>query len=54
MPRMAPGGEYFDDDRLVLTMAYWLHDIGKVATPLKVMNKATLLGEQFPWSWDAR
>ncbi|HHU76951.1 MAG TPA: GAF domain-containing protein [Firmicutes bacterium] len=42
-------GEYFDDDRLkVLTMAGWLHDIGKVATPLKVMNKATRLGEQFP------
>jgi HD-GYP domain-containing protein (c-di-GMP phosphodiesterase class II) len=41
--------EYFDDDRLkVLVMAGWLHDIGKVATPLKVMNKATRLGEQFP------
>ncbi len=41
--------EHFDDDRLkVLVMAGWLHDIGKVATPLKVMNKATRLGEEFP------
>ena len=41
--------EYFDDDRLkVLVMAGWLHDIGKVATPLKVMNKATRLDEQLP------
>ena len=41
--------ECFDDDRLkVLVMAGWLHDIGKVATPLKVMNKATRLDEQLP------
>ena len=41
--------EYFDEDRLkVLVMAGWLHDIGKVATPLKVMNKATRLDEQLP------
>jgi len=41
--------EYFDDDRLkVLVMAGWLHDIGKVATPLKVMNKATRLDDQLP------
>lgn len=41
--------EFFDEDRLkVLVMAGWLHDIGKVATPLKVMNKATRLDEQLP------
>jgi HD-GYP domain-containing protein (c-di-GMP phosphodiesterase class II) len=36
--------EYFDEDRLnQLVMAGWLHDIGKIATPLTVMNKATRL-----------
>ncbi|MCL6639067.1 MAG: GAF domain-containing protein [Firmicutes bacterium] len=35
---------YFDHERLdQLTMAGWLHDIGKIATPLSVMNKATRL-----------
>jgi len=34
----------FDGERLEqLVMAGWLHDIGKVATPLEVMNKATRL-----------
>ncbi len=34
----------FSPDRLEqLTMAGWLHDIGKVTTPLEVMNKATRL-----------
>lgn len=34
--------EYFDDDRMTqLVMAGWLHDIGKIATPLTVMNKAS-------------
>lgn len=38
------GSEYFDDDRAAqLVMAAWMHDIGKVATPLSVMNKATRL-----------
>ncbi|NSW82081.1 MAG: GAF domain-containing protein [Syntrophothermus sp.] len=37
----------FDDDRVTqLVMAAWLHDIGKVATPLEVMNKATRLGNR--------
>lgn len=37
-------GEFFDGERLEqLTMAGWLHDIGKIATPLSVMNKATRL-----------
>ncbi len=36
--------EHFDDERLdQLTMAGWMHDIGKVATPLSVMDKATRL-----------
>lgn len=36
--------EVFDEDRLTqLVMAGWLHDIGKIATPLSVMNKATRL-----------
>lgn len=35
---------HFDNERLEqLTMAGWLHDIGKIATPLSVMNKATRL-----------
>ncbi|MFZ5645397.1 MAG: HD domain-containing phosphohydrolase [Bacillota bacterium] len=37
-------GEKFSDERLEqLVMAGWLHDIGKVATPLEVMNKAARL-----------
>jgi len=36
--------EHFNAERLEqLTMAGWLHDIGKVTTPLSVMNKATRL-----------
>jgi HD-GYP domain-containing protein (c-di-GMP phosphodiesterase class II) len=36
----------FTQERLdQLTMAGWLHDIGKIATPLSVMNKATRLGD---------
>lgn len=36
--------EYFDKDRSdQLIMAAWLHDIGKIATPLTVMNKASRL-----------
>jgi HD-GYP domain-containing protein (c-di-GMP phosphodiesterase class II) len=36
--------EEFGPERLEqLVMAGWLHDIGKVATPLEVMNKATRL-----------
>jgi HD-GYP domain-containing protein (c-di-GMP phosphodiesterase class II) len=31
-----------------LTMAGWLHDIGKIATPLEVMNKATRLDTCLP------
>lgn len=35
-------GEYFNEDRIAqLIMAGWLHDIGKIATPLSVMNKAS-------------
>jgi HD-GYP domain-containing protein (c-di-GMP phosphodiesterase class II) len=37
--------EHFNSERLEqLTMAGWLHDIAKIATPLTVMNKATRLG----------
>jgi len=42
-------GEYYDEDRLKeLAMAGWLHDIGKIATPLEVMNKSTRLGDRLP------
>lgn len=40
--------EHFDQERLEqLTMAGWLHDIGKIATPLTVMNKASRLEGPF-------
>lgn len=33
---------YFNEDEVAqLVMAGWLHDIGKITTPLEVMNKAT-------------
>lgn len=36
--------EYFSPERLEqLVMAGWMHDIGKIATPLSVMNKSTRL-----------
>ena len=36
--------EFFNDQRLEqITMAGWLHDIGKIGTPLSVMNKETRL-----------
>lgn len=39
--------EYFDQERIAqLVMAGWLHDIGKIATPLEVMNKATRIEQQ--------
>jgi HD-GYP domain-containing protein (c-di-GMP phosphodiesterase class II) len=42
-------GFLFTDDQLKqLTMAGWLHDIGKIATPLEVMNKATRLDTSLP------
>lgn len=38
---------YFDENRFKqLSMAAWLHDIGKIATPLEVMDKATRLGNR--------
>jgi len=41
--------EYFDEERLkVLNMSGWLHDVGKIATPLEVMNKASRLGNLLP------
>jgi len=37
----------FDEDRITqLVMAGWLHDIGKIATPLEIMNKATRIEKQ--------
>ncbi len=40
-------GEKFDSDRTAqLVMAGWLHDIGKIATPLSVMNKSTRIEAQ--------
>ncbi|MGE5371505.1 MAG: HD domain-containing phosphohydrolase [Solirubrobacterales bacterium] len=39
------GRERFDEDRIAqLVMAAWLHDVGKITTPLEVMNKSTRLG----------
>lgn len=36
------GHETFDQDRIAqLVMAGWLHDIGKIATPLEVMDKSS-------------
>ncbi len=36
------GHETFDKDRIAqLVMAGWLHDIGKIATPLEVMDKSS-------------
>lgn len=38
------GSQYFSEERTAqLVMAAWLHDVGKIATPLTVMNKATRL-----------
>ncbi|MBW6516030.1 MAG: response regulator [Candidatus Cloacimonetes bacterium] len=31
-----------------LIMAAWLHDIGKITVPLRLMNKFTRLGDRFP------
>lgn len=40
---------YFSEKRTEeLTMAAMLHDIGKIATPLNIMDKADRLGENFP------
>lgn len=35
-----------------VVMAAWLHDVGKVVTPLEVMNKATRLDMHFPMVMD--
>ena len=41
--------EFFDEERMkAMAMAGWLHDIGKIATPLEVMNKATRLDIRLP------
>ena len=38
------GKQYFDEERTEqLVMAAWLHDVGKIAVPLTVMNKSTRL-----------
>ena len=38
---------YFDNDyKEKLLMCVWLHDIGKVAVPIEIMNKPTRLGTQ--------
>lgn len=40
--------EFFGIERIAqLVMAAWLHDIGKVAVPLKVMDKPSRLGELY-------
>lgn len=39
----------FDADRRrAFLMSVWLHDVGKLAVPLKVMDKATRLGDALP------
>ncbi len=41
------GAQTFDRDRMTqLIMAAWLHDIGKITTPLEIMNKATRLDKK--------
>ncbi len=41
------GVQYFDEERIEqLVMAAWLHDVGKIAVPLTVMNKSTRLEER--------
>lgn len=41
------GNQYFDEERTEqLVMAAWLHDVGKIAVPLTVMNKATRLEDR--------
>ncbi len=38
--------QYFDDNKKsMFLMSIWLHDIGKLVTPLPVMDKATRLGD---------
>lgn len=38
--------QYFSDSRREqLVMAAWMHDIGKVVTPIEIMNKETRLGK---------
>jgi len=39
---------FTDDEIKQLTMAGWLHDIGKITVPLEVMNKATRLEKELP------
>ncbi len=40
--------EYFEDQRLhQLVIAAWLHDIGKIAVPSRVMDKPTRLGRKY-------
>lgn len=42
------GKGYFDDEKIKqLVMAAWLHDIGKIAVSLPVMNKPSRLGEHY-------
>jgi len=38
---------FSDDDRLQLLMAAWLHDIGKLAVPLDIMQKTNRLGRHY-------
>ncbi len=41
--------EFFNEERLkALAMAGWLHDVGKIATPLDVMNKSSRLDTKLP------
>ncbi len=41
-------GMYFsDDDKELFLMSVWLHDIGKLITPLEIMDKATRLSAKF-------
>ena len=41
------GTQHFDEERTEqLIMAAWLHDVGKIAVPLTVMNKSTRLEER--------
>jgi len=49
--RFKPGSRYYFDENCEeqLVMAAYLHDVGKVVTPIEVMDKSTRLGAGLPF-----
>lgn len=39
--------KFTDFEKTLFEMTIWLHDIGKLITPLEIMNKATRLGDRY-------